>query len=327
MGSAALEFAEVIKFRFGAPVAASDGPSGTVSHVLVDPDGRLVTHVGVKLTRFGGHPYNVPLELVSDAHARAVSLAIDRADIPQKAQAPSSDLVRWDGATTVAVGGKAFGRLVQLTVRRDTYALRHLVVDHGLSGGEVVVPGAAVAEITPQRITLTLHEAQLKSLVAYRPDSELEREANEALYNYPRLRVDMGGFHARAIDGTVYLRGHISSDLNSRIAANQLVGLAGLYEVRNDLITDTDLASAVATALAADPRTHGQHIGTYPNLGTIFLRGAVQTPEARAAADTVAASVPGVAQVRNELAVRPDLGVVPVLSAVTSREEEVPGGG
>src|SRR5579859_7342049 len=87
MDSVAMEFAEVIKFRFGAPVNASDGPSGFVTHVIVDPDGRLVTHVGVKLTRIGGRAYNVPVDLVRDAHARGVDLTIARADIPQKAQA------------------------------------------------------------------------------------------------------------------------------------------------------------------------------------------------------------------------------------------------
>lgn len=326
MGSAALEFAEVIKFRFGAPVVASDGPSGSVAHVIVDPDGRIVTHVGVKLTRFGGHAYNVPLELVSDAHARAVTLSITRAEVIQKAQQVSASLAHWDGGTAIATGGKTIGKLAQLTVRRDTYALRHLVADRGLGGGEVVVSGAAVAQIESKRITLTLSEGQIKGLVTYRPDGELEREANEALFNYPRLRVDLGGFHVRAIDGTIYLRGHISSDLNSRVAVDQLAGIAGLGEVKNDLIADTDLAPAVAAALAQDPRTRGQHIGSYPNLGTIFLRGAVETPEARAAADEVTKSVPGVERVINELAINPRAGVVPVLSAVTSREEEVPGG-
>lgn len=321
-----MEFAEVVKYRFGAPVTASDGPSGYVTHVIVDPDGRLVTHVGVKLTRFGGHAYNIPTELVSDAHARGTVLAITRADIPQKAQQVSSSLARWDASTVLLAGGKTIGRLAQLTVRSDTHALRHLVVDRGLAGGEVLINGASVAEISSKQIAVTLNDAQMKALVAYRPDSDLEREANEALYNYPRLRVDIGGMRVRAIDGTIYLQGHISSDLNSRIAADQLVGIAGLGEVKNELITDTDLAAEVAAALSQDPRTQGQHIGVYPNLGTIYLRGVVDAPTAREAAESVAGAVAGVKMIRNELAVRPDAGVVPVLSAVTSREEQVPGG-
>lgn len=326
MESAALEFAEVIKFRFGAPVTASDGASGMVTHVIVDPDGRLVTHVGVKLTRIGGRAYHVPVDLVGDAQARGVELTIARGEIAQKAQEVPASLALWDSATAVTAGGKPFGRLAQLTVRRDTHALRHLVVDRGLGGGEVVVAGAAVAEIAYKRIGLNLTEAQTKGLVAYRPDADLEREANEALFNYPRLRVDLGGMRVRAIDGTVYLLGHVSSDLNSHIAQDQLAGIAGLGEVKNDLVTDTDLAANVAAALAQDPRTRGQHIGVYPDLGTINLRGVVRAPEAREAAQMVAGGVPGVARVVNELTVRPDAAVVPVLASVTSREEEVPGG-
>jgi osmotically-inducible protein OsmY len=96
--------------------------------------------------------------------------------------------------------------------------------------------------------------------------------------------------------------------------------------VHNELVADTDLASDVAIALAADPRTRGQYIGVYPELGVVSLRGAVNSAAARAAAASIADAVPGIERVINELSVRPEADVLPNLASVTSEVERVPGG-
>lgn len=325
MGSRVTEFAEVIKFRFGAPVVASDGASGTVDHVIVDPGARTVTHVGVKLSRFSRHIYSVPVELVLDARAEEVQLSCARSAIPQQAQSIVSGFVRLNASTTVELENKRLGRLAQVSADKQTLAILRIVVDRGLSGGEALVPIDATTSFEGRRISIRLTTEQ--TLVAYRRDGDLLREVNEALFDYPRLRVDMRGMEARAIDGAIWLRGHVSSELNSRLAADQLQGIPGLAAIYNELVADTDLAPAVAATLAADPRTHGQHIGVYPDLGVVYLRGAVSTPTARDAASEIAEAVPGVAQTVNELVVRPGADVVPTMASVTSQEDLVPGGG
>jgi BON domain len=118
----------------------------------------------------------------------------------------------------------------------------------------------------------------------------------------------------------------VSSDLNTRLAEEQLQGIDGLAAIHNELITDTDLAAAIAAALARDPRTREQHIGVYPKLGDVYLRGVVRTPEAREAAGQIADAVPGAEKVINDLVVRPDADVVPTLASVTGQEDLVPGG-
>lgn len=326
MAMAATELTEIIKFRFGAPVVANDGASGVVNHVIADPDTRTVTHVGVKTARFFGDSYSIPVELVKDARTESVELTIAREELAQKAQTVPAGSARLSDSTTVDINGKRLGHLVQVSVTHATLAIRRLVVNRGLGRDEVLVPVDATTRLDTKHIALQLDETQAKRLIVYRPDGELMREVADALYNYPRLRVDLRGIEARAMDGEVWLRGHVSSDLNSRLAEDQLVGIEGIAALHNELINDTDLAAAVAAALAHDPRTQRQHIGVYPTLGVVRLAGVVSTPEARSAATQVAEAVPGVARVENELVVRADADVVPVFAGIIGQEDRVPGG-
>ena len=78
-------------------------------------------------------------------------------------------------------------------------------------------------------------------------------------------------------------------------------------------------------ALAHDPRTANEHIGVYPKFGDVHLRGRATHTEARQAAGAIAATVPGVKQVANELGIDPNADVVPVLAGITNEEDMVPG--
>jgi osmotically-inducible protein OsmY len=200
------------------------------------------------------------------------------------------------------------------------------VADRGLGRGEALIPASERTHWDTKRVSVQLPDAQARNLVSYRSDEELLTEVNQALYDYPRLRIDLRGMRVVAVDGDVWLMGHVSSDLNCRVAEDQLVGIAGLAGVHNELLTDTDLAAAVAAALAQDPRTRGQHIGVYPVLGEVRLRGTAKSQGAKDAATQVAQSVPGAEQVVNELRVDPNAEVVPVLAGITGEEDMVPGG-
>jgi osmotically-inducible protein OsmY len=326
MGSVAREFAEVVKFRLGASVLASDGAAGSIAHVVVAPGTHTVSHIGVKLGHLFRHIYDLPVDVVAAARAETVEVTITRADFaPQSQNVPAGSVALSDAMVVESDGGRV-GKLLQISASRETYIVERIVVERWKGGGEVIVPVDATTSIDARRIRLKLTSNDLKTLTPYRPDDVLIQDVMAALYDYPRLRIDLRAIQVRAVDGMVWLQGHVSSDLNSRIAADQIQGIAGVAEIHNQLVADTDLATAVATALARDPRTrHGQHIGVYPNLGDIYLRGAVSTPEVRAAAGEIAARVAGVAHVFNELAVRPTADVVPMLSSVTSNAEAVPG--
>jgi osmotically-inducible protein OsmY len=317
-----MEFADVRKFRFGAGVEASDGVAGKVECVVADAEQRTITAVGVKLGLFFGKVHFVPIHMVAAGTAATVTLSIPLDEI-EKAPASASGLLL-TGATSVTASSRSLGHLAQLTIHAETGALRHLVVER--LGREVLVPAPLITTLAAKQITVDLSAIHPNQLTAYRDDEELQQEATDTIYDYAPLRVDMPGFRAHAIDGVIWLRGHVASDLNRRLIADQLVNLAGLAEVHNDLIADTDLAAAVSMALARDPRTSAEHIGVYPRLGTVYLRGAVHSSVARQAAQQVASAVPGVERVMGELHVDPRATVVPTLASVTDQEDVVPGG-
>lgn len=318
------EFAEVKKFRFDADIQASDGEAGKLVSVVMEGEQPKVSHVGVHVGGFfrKSAVYYVPLDLVTEANAKTVTLSIPLDEIEKHATTSSG--LALTSRTTLVAGGKTVGRLAQLTIHGDTRMVRHLVVERGM-GREYLVPATMVKSVTARQISLDLGGTSADRLTPYRDDEELRQEAFDAIYNYARLRVELPGILIYAIDGVIWLKGHVSSDLNRLLVEDQLGGIVGLAELHNELVADNELAAAVSMALAKDPRTAGQHIGVYPKLGEVHLRGNVTTAEARAAATEVARGVPGMKSVVNDLRVNPTAGVVPVLAGVTNQEDVIPG--
>ncbi len=321
MQPAHMAFADVKKFRFGADVEASDGVAGKLEYVVADPSQNTVIAAGIR-PRLFGKTYAVPMRLIAAGTAQAVTISVPLADIEKVTTNPSGVVL--DRSTAVVAGGKRLGRLAQLTIHSETGLLRHLVVES--LRGEVLVPAPMITAIAAKQLAVDLGPVQPKQLTPYRDDDDLRQEALTAINDYVPLRVDMRGFDVRAIDGVVWLRGHVASDLNRSLVPDQLVGIPGIAEIHNDLISDSAISSAVSMALALDPRTAAARIGVYPRLGEIHLRGNVATPATRQAAEQIAAAIPGVESVINELIVNPREPVLHDLAAVTNEEDRVPGG-
>jgi hyperosmotically inducible protein len=73
---------------------------------------------------------------------------------------------------------------------------------------------------------------------------------------------------------------------------------------------DRDAVRAnVKTALWSDPAVNPFDLGVDVSRSTVHLTGVVDTPEQRTRAAQIALAVPGVSNVRNDVAVRPVLGV------------------
>lgn len=318
------EFAAVYKFRFGTRAVTGDGETGRVVAVVVDPGERTATHVGVRFGPFARAAYYVPVAKLADANAAGIALTTTRDETKQHyARLPAGAFL--SEKTNVTEGGKRLGRLTQLTINRDTRSLRHLVVHHGF-GGEVLVAAADIISVEARDITASADRDGTHPLTPYRPDAALEAEVRAAIENYTRLRIDLEGIEIHVIDGVLWLKGYISSELNRGLAQDQLMGIRGLTEIHNELIADSDLAAAVSRALAHDPRTAEERIGVYAELGVIHLRGNVHTPAAKNAAGQIATQVPGVKAVHDELQARLNASVVPTLAAITNGEDHIPGG-
>ncbi|MFI5271746.1 MAG: BON domain-containing protein [Ktedonobacterales bacterium] len=316
------EFAEVQKFRFDAEVEASDGVAGKLNWVVADPATRVITFVGIKPGLFG-MTYDVPVRFVSAADDQTVTLSIALDEIKQYGTRPPG--AQLNRSTHVATSNnKHLGRLLQLTINRQTAALRHLVVER--LGRESLVNAGFITTVSAKQISVNLGNLQPGQLTPYRSDANLRDEVQQRLFDYARLRPDLSGITIHAIDGAVWLKGHVSSDVNRRMIDDLLEHVTGLSELHNELLADNQLAAAVSYALSYDPRTAGQRIGVYPRLGSVFLRGVVQSPAASTAATEIATKIPGVEGVTNEMRVNPQFTNVPDLAAVTNMEDLVPGG-
>ncbi len=321
MQTAVTEFAEVFKFRFDAQVEASDGEAGKLVKVFVQSQQRTVSHVGIQVGLVFGKTYYLPIDLVSKASSDVVTISITLDEIEKLVIKP--DGTELSRSTGMMAAGKRIGQLTQLTISQETRRLRHLVIQRG--SREILVPASAVSNLNARQISVDLEGTPASQLTVYRPDEQLHQAVHDAIYDYPRLRVELAGITIHAVDGVVWLRGYVSSDLNRRMVEDQLQNIPGLAELHNELIADSELAASVSMALAHDPRTAREHIGVYPKFGDVHLRGKVTTSEARQSAGIIAAKVPGVKHVANELWIDPNAEVVPVLAGITNEEDKVPG--
>lgn len=323
METPATAFAPVIKFRFGAEARDAEGAGGSVAHVIIAAETRAITAVGVRFGLFG-HEIYASVEHVVAATDTGIELNSTHADIAKDGKQPAG--IRLGGDTVVTQNGKRLGKLAHASFHGDTHALLHLVIDRGM-GSEVVVSARVVQQITASGIVLEASsDGRRPLLTPFRPDAELREDALKAIESYARLHVDLEGLNIAAVDGVIWLRGHVSSELNSRLIEDLVSGVHGLAELHNELITDPELAARISRAFSRDPRTADERIGVYPMLGRVHLRGAVHTAAAREAAEQLATATPGGGEIINELHVNANANVLPVMARVTNNEDAVPGG-
>ena len=314
--------ADVIKFRFGAVVIASDGEAGSVAYVVIQPGQRTITQLGVKLP--GGHTVAVPLDRVVEGTAEEVRVTLTREALLQVMQ-PAPARATLLSRQTQVNAGKVRGTLTQVSLSVATSTLRQLATKQGF-GGESLFQATWITDISDDGKAITLTLPAGVEPASYRADADLLDEAHTRLWNYSRIRVDMRAVDMRAVDGEIWLRGFVSSTLNQRIMSELLIGMKGLTAIHNDLVADTDLAVTVAHALSRDPRTHGQQIGVYPTLGKVYLRGLATSQGVSDAATQIAAATVGHGTLINELLLNANASYIPMLAPVTGNEDVVPGG-
>ncbi len=311
---------QVSAFRFGGDVQTSEGEPGTLAQVVMEVGGHTITHIGVRFGLFGrGRVSYASFADIASATDDQVTLTITRADLEAGARATPTGF-KLSAETQVLLDGKRSGRVGQVAFDSATRRIWRLVIDRGL-GGEWTASARYITQLDAKQITLT--GAKLTTFVS---NQHLADDIHRALENYSKLRIDLGGIHVLVADGVVWLEGHVSNDLNRRIVSDQLHGVQGIAELYNNLYSDNEVANRVSQALASDAQTAQAHVGVYPSLGEVHLRGVAPNAETRAAVAATARGVPGVAAVINELHVDPRADMLPVMAGVTGDEDIVPGG-
>jgi len=143
-------------------------------------------------------------------------------------------------------------------------------------------------------------------------DLQLQRDVLAELQAEPaidaaKIEVAVGG-------GIVTLTGLSKSLLEKYTAEGAALRVAGVKAVANEIdvklprdddLIDTDLASAVLSALECDTRAHYDRIKVTVEHGWVTLEGSVLWPFQRRAAEDVARHTKGVRELTNLISVEP----------------------
>ncbi|HEX6478538.1 MAG TPA: BON domain-containing protein [Ktedonobacteraceae bacterium] len=319
--------AEMQKFIFGTKIFCSDGEDGTLVQVILDPATRRLTHIGVKQGRLFGKTVHLPFENVVNATGEGVMLNVKRADLANAVSSEPGGALLDNKSTVEVASSSSKGTLMLVAVQPGRGELAYLVAHNVRPGQDTLFHQRFITSIETGRVILTIPEDLLQSLPPYRPDDVLQQEVESILYDITPMHIDLKGISIHVLDGVLYLDGNISSSLKGDIATDQVMGVPGLLEIKNNLVADDTLAAGLARVLGQDPVTHDLPIGVYPRLGVVRLSGAVHTAQQKAAAGEIAKNYPGVRSVINSLIVDPKADMLNVMSAPEGGEtkDKVPG--
>lgn len=145
-------------------------------------------------------------------------------------------------------------------------------------------------------------------------DAALLTSVKSALVSNPI--TEAGEINVDVNRGTVSLNGFVGSQKEKSQAAEVARNVDGVKEVQNNLsvkegsssagevIDDSLLTAKVKSALIADSNTKAHQINVETKAGVVQLSGFVDDAAAKSAATSVAQSVTGVKDVKNELSVK-----------------------
>ena len=315
---------ETFKFSFGSKIFCDDGESGILIGLMIDPAVRRLTGISIKPGRFFGKLAYATFEHVVGASSEGVTLDVKRSELA--ADGPSG--IYLDGKSVVERKDAASSGILKLVATLPESGELAYIVAHNLRPGQnVMLRAEYVTGLAPERISITIADDAFNALPPYRSDAELQRDVEAVLFDIMPMHIDLKGVTARVLDGVLYLDGNISSSLRSDIAQDQVYGVEGLLEIKNNLVADDVLANTIAQALGQDPRTLDLPIGVYPRLGEVRLSGAVRTAQQKAAAEEIASKFPGTRSVLNTLVVDPKADMLYVMSSAEGgeMEDKVPG--
>jgi osmotically-inducible protein OsmY/uncharacterized protein YrrD len=217
---------------------------------------------------------------------------------------PSTSEVIQAGTPVKTIDGD-LGKVDHVLVNSWSGQITHLVVRKGLIPQYPVIPIDMVENVSEESIFVKKREKELEGLPRYTPRDDddiltaLQNDLDASLF-------DLSGVKATVENGIVRLMGQVRDMAAKRRAEAIARSVEGVIDIENVLDADTIAASQVTAALASDPRTSLAVIEVIDEQGTITLKGQVDSPEIREAAEEIVGEQPGVVSVINALQVSPD---------------------
>jgi osmotically-inducible protein OsmY len=180
--------------------------------------------------------------------------------------------------------------------------LQYIVVQRSLFGPRLMVPASTLIAVEPAGLRVDLPAEALRVLPPYRSDADLTSAIRQTIANL----APIAGFEDRYIrvsveDGVVTLTGHTTSQSLADQVEAAVAAVPGVLDVNNLLVPDDVIALDVAAALATEPRTRPYSIEVRVRLGVVTLTGEVPDPVIAQSATEVAARVPTVRAIVNQM--------------------------
>lgn len=318
---------EMQKFHFGNKIFYADGEDGTLTYVIFDPSTLCLTHIGVRQGRLLGKTFSLPSSAVAGAAADGIRLTIKRDDASAARVADAQGVLLDAKSVVENTAGAATGTLLMVAIHPENAELAYIVARHFKEGQDTLIQQPYISSVAAGHVSVNIPVDALKALPPFRPDAVLQQEVEAAIFDFAPLHIEMKGINVRVLDSVLYLDGNISSALRSDTVSDQVLGVQGVLEVKNNLVPDDLLAADLAMALGRDSRTRDLPIGVYPRLGVVRLSGAVHNGLQKAAAGEIARQFPGVRSVINDLVIDIKADLLHVMSASEGGEAEdiVPG--
>lgn len=302
----------MLKLHFGSKVFCTDGQHGILAHVLFDATTRCLTHLAIKQGRLFGKTVYLPFTMVKQATGEGIRLTCTLAEFLGAATTEVPGILL-DPRTTVK-GITGTGTLVLVAVQPESGKLAYIVARNLVPGRATLLREQYVDALNPGQVSVTADAVALKTLPSYRSDRALQQEVDAIVFDLGFLHIDLKGMRLRVLDSVLYMDGNISSTLRGELVQDQVAGVKGLLEIKNNLIGDDVLASTIASALGQDQRTHNLPIGVYPQLGMVRLNGSVHNAQQQAAAAEITRTCEGVLGVVNDLVIDPSAELLYVMS-------------
>jgi len=169
----------------------------------------------------------------------------------------------------------------------------------------MVVPISMVKQISEDGVYVEATDQELELLPRHIP-----RHEADVLTDFQQRLVatsfDFDEVKATFNNGVLQLRG-VVPDMQAKRQAEAIArSLEGVIDVENALTTEASIVAHITAALSTDPRTDVAIVGVVNERGVVSLKGQVDDPNTREAAEKIARRQPGVVDVINNLEVKID---------------------
>jgi osmotically-inducible protein OsmY/uncharacterized protein YrrD len=291
------------EIRLGGDAEVLGNIRGRVEAVQLQPGSRELQGIEVAT---GLETQLVPATAILSADGQVLRLAENWTEPSEEAQAAGLTL-RAD-ANVVSVEGKRLGKLRLVCFEPGSRVVTALVVARRGTEQRLLAIDR-VKEAGPDRVVTDLRAADWAKLPLFATDWEIKQAFTEQLTDDPRLRAGQRSMTIDVQDQVVTLRGYVTDQSEAEELARIIRSVPSVLRVDRKLVTDADLARAVAAAIARDPAASAATVNVNAHYGTVDITGEAPDRATARAVERVAGQVPGVQVLHNMVAVRKPAGL------------------